>query len=98
MSWKFKVAGVQFRPNYKEAVKKIEEGDAATLEAEPTNKFDPNAVKIVCKGFFIGYVPKKFSSDISAFLEYAENPTATLTSVIPSAKPWDMFEVEVKDA
>ena len=39
----------------------LQEGAILTLEAEPENKFDPNAVKVLAfeKGEHIGYIPNK---------------------------------------
>jgi len=36
----------------------------ANIEDEPTNKFDPNAKKVVCNGYHIGYIPKELTSSI----------------------------------
>lgn len=41
---------------------------AATLESEPTNKYDPNAIKILANnGDRIGYVPNDITSNVRAF-------------------------------
>jgi hypothetical protein len=41
----------------------------AMLELEPTNDFDPNAVKVMVDGLQVGYVPKTFSSDVTKLLK-----------------------------
>lgn len=33
-------------------------GSPVTLEREPTNQYDPNAVKVILKDKHIGYIPK----------------------------------------
>ena len=41
---------------------------AGTLESEPTNPYDPNAIKILAKdGYMVGYVPKDMTSSVREF-------------------------------
>ena len=93
----FYVAGVQFRP--KEDIAKVlgtmKANDTLVLEPEPLNKFDPNAVKIIQGEFFIGYVPKKFSSEVSAMLGLGAPIICTVDEVNPAAKTYEMFKVTV---
>jgi hypothetical protein len=61
----FPVAGVKFRPVEAQAVANtLEEGDQLELELEPSNKFDPKAIKIIEpeSGAHIGYVPRSHNS------------------------------------
>ncbi len=44
-------------------------GTTITLEAEPTNGHDPNAVKILYKGTMLGYIPRGENEQISKFLQ-----------------------------
>lgn len=46
----------------------------ATLEAEPTNKYDRNAVKVVVRGWHIGYVPAEISADVATSLRRVRSP------------------------
>ena len=42
-----------------------------SLEEEPTNRYDPNAVQVVCRGEFfgtVGYVGKEFTPDVKEIL------------------------------
>ena len=109
MKRSFYVAGVQFRPRQEinEAVESLKAGDVLSLLPEPSNKFDPNAVKIMqeLKGDeeaktegvsrFLGYVPKKFSSEVSAMLGIGAPVVCTVDEVNPSAKTYEMFKVTV---
>jgi len=109
MKRSFYVAGVQFRPRQEinEAVESLKAGDVLRLLPEPSNKFDPNAVKIMqeLKGDeeaktegvsrFLGYVPKKFSSEVSAMLGIGAPVVCTVDEVNPSAKTYEMFKVTV---
>ena len=41
----------------------------ATLEPEPTNEFDPTAVKVVVEGVQVGYIPKFDSAAVTQMIE-----------------------------
>lgn len=111
MKREFFIAGVQFRPREEinMALKEMKEGDKLTLSPEPTNKFDPNAVKIYYEspydekwekeGFasFLGYVPKKFSSEVAGLLEAGIDLECVVKTVDPKAKTYEMFSVVVKE-
>jgi len=96
----FYIAGVKFH-QYKDVLNDVSEGNVLQLIPEPTNKYDPNAVQIHFdngdKSAFIGFVPKKFSSEISALLEVGIDLECKLTKFTKDAKPWEIFEVEIKE-
>lgn len=104
MKRQFFIAGVQFRPRQEidAAVKDMTVGDVLVLTPEPTNKFDPNAVKIEYTSqawgvvAFLGYVPKKFSSEVSAMLGIGAPITCTVDEVNPDAKTYEMIKVTVQ--
>lgn len=104
-SQEFFVAGVQFHNLHKcldalhQKFNSEEQEVALTLEPEPTNKYDPNAVKITFDGTMIGYVPKRFSAEVSALIEMEgiENISCIITELTPSAKPWERIKVEVTE-
>jgi hypothetical protein len=110
MKRQFFIAGVQFRPRAEISVaaKELKIGDKLLLVPEPTNKFDPNAVKIVLDyeesvnedeekhvSLFLGYVPKKYSSEISGLLSIDAPLICTVKAVDGNKSTWEMFEVEV---
>ncbi len=101
MNRKFHIAGVQYRPRNEinRVVKQLEVGIDLYLEMEPDNKFDSNAVKIIfvedVNDVFLGYVPKKFSAEISALIENDIDVFCIVTKVNPQGKTWEMIEVEV---
>lgn len=76
-------------------------GDKLILVSEPSNKFDPNAVQILFdipekdERVFLGYVPKKFSSEVTAFLSLGAPIICTVDEVNPAAKTYEMFKVTV---
>ena len=98
---KFYVAGVQHHELYK-VIPSLKEGDELNLIPEPTNKFDPNAVAIkflinsTGQDVMIGYVPKKFSSDVSAALEVGD-AKCIITKLNRDAKPWEQCEVKISE-
>jgi hypothetical protein len=111
MKRQFFIAGVQFRPKdqIRDALGEVKVGDTLSLVPEPTNRFDPNAIQIIYKtsdeieedgweylsSMFLGYVPKKFSSEVAAMIEIGASVTCTVDEVNPSAKTYEMFKVTV---
>jgi len=96
----FYIAGVQFRPENEiaQVIKQIHIGDVLVLTPEPTNSFDPNAVKIEYNvdNIFLGYVPKKYSSEVAGMLEIEAPITCTVDEVNPLAKTYEMIKVTVQ--
>jgi len=104
-SYEFYVAGVQFH-QAKNVLGELSEGIEFSLLPEPENKFDPNAIKILYDKYMdgyenepelimLGYVPKKFSAEVSAFMEIHENVVCELVKLNPSAKPWEQLKVNI---
>jgi hypothetical protein len=96
---KFFIAGVQFH-NLKKVINKLNEGDVLSLVPEPSNQYDPNAVRIEHLDYdeqtMCGYVPKKFSSEVSSMITLGMSPVCKISSLNPSAKPWEMCEVTIE--
>ena len=99
MKRSFYIAGVQFRPreDINKVVNILKIGDMISLSPEPSNKFDPNAVRIIKDEFFLGYVPKKFSSEISALMEIGGELKCVVEAVNPDAKAWEKIKVAIVD-
>lgn len=99
----FFVAGVQFH-QLDDCIKDIKVGGELMLVPEPDNKYDPNAVRIhfstgldsVKPDIMVGYVPKKYSPDISALLLVSKGVTCKVFEIIPKSKPWERLSVEIK--
>jgi len=96
----FFIAGVQFH-QLKTIIDKLEVDNYLQLTPEPTNKFDPNAVRIECftndGDVMCGYVPKKFSSEIAASIEAGFTLECTITELNKNAKPWEQCKVSIKE-
>lgn len=57
----FNIAGISHRDNIDDYLGEFK----GTLEAEPTNAYDPNAIKVLAPdGHHVGYVPKDITSEI----------------------------------
>lgn len=105
MKRQFFIAGVQFRPRQeiRKAAEGMKQGFHLGLVPEPTNKFDPNAVKIKyntetadgVESIFLGYVPKQFSSEVSALLNIGAPVNCIVDEVNPQAKTYEMFKVTI---
>lgn len=97
---KFYIAGVQHHQMYK-VMKKLEKGFFLFLIPEPTNKYDPNAIKITFpvsqEDVMLGYVPKRFSSEVSAAIELGKTLECVIVTLNKSAKPWEQCEVEIRE-
>lgn len=97
---KFYIAGVQHHQMYK-VLDKLKEGLYLYLSPEPTNKYDPNAIKItfptVHEYIMLGYIPKRFSSEISAVIEIEKIIDCVIVTFDKNAKPWEQCEVEIRE-
>ena len=91
---KFFIAGVQHHELH-EVIGDLKEDDELDLICEPDNKFDPNAIRIEIEDTMLGYVPKKFSAEVSAALEVGHDLECKITKLTPSAKPWEQCEVTI---
>ena len=90
--YNFDVVGESFQRDHLVALLKknkvIEVGEFATsamLELEPTNDFDPNAVKVMVDGLQVGYVPKTFSGDVTRMM----NDKGVTEFEVPVLLGWD---------
>ncbi len=95
----FYIAGVQFHESAR-VQDKFTEGTELILRPEPNNKYDPNAVALIYNDedlgdVMVGYVPAKFSGEVSATLLTADNVKCVLTEVNLNAKTWERFKVDI---
>jgi len=91
----FYIAGVKFH-KLNTIINDLKVGDILDLSPEPTNKFDPNAVKIEYGFIMLGYVPKKFSSEISAIFEIGLNLECVIVELNPGAKSWEQCKCVIR--
>lgn len=68
-----RVAGVSYRgEKARKALRLAEDGELVYLYAEPDNKFDSSAVKVVLDDVHIGYIPKERSFAVFQALKYLD--------------------------
>lgn len=102
--YEFYVAGVQHHKLHT-CIKEINVGDSLILMPEPTNRFDPNAVRIEFASLnqgtevMLGYVPSKkgdYASKISAAL-MIKSLRCEVLELNPEAKTWEQLKVVIFD-
>ena len=96
----FYVAGVKFRKDWKKNLEEFKIDDELTLVPEPTNKFDPFAIKVYStSNVHLGYVPAKTgeAKEISNALNEGRLFTTKVSDLNPDFEPWRALEVEVKE-
>lgn len=86
------LVGVPFRGAYaKELVKKLtlDDGELLELEAEPTNEYDSEAVKVIYKpdDSHIGYLARENNHDVFQALERKEKLNIEITGFENTLKP-----------
>lgn len=101
--YQFHVAGVQFH-QLKTCINEVKVGDILQLVPEPSNKWDPNAVRIefysVDKGtnIMLGHVPSKkgdYASKVTADISIGTKLRAEVVALNPQAKTWEQLEVAI---
>lgn len=104
VSYEFYVAGVQHHKLHT-CIKEVQVGDVLTLVPEPSNKYDPNAVRIefasVNQGteIMVGYVPAK-QQDLSAKVSAAlmiKDLKCTVIELVPEENPWKQLKVRIEE-
>lgn len=76
-----KLVGTHFRPQQaKDIVALMQVGAVITFEREPTNEFDPNAIKCMHLGHHIGYIEAQQAIWIAPEMDQALDPDAPTDS------------------
>ncbi|MEE1877824.1 HIRAN domain-containing protein [Altererythrobacter litoralis] len=60
---------------------RVDPGDRVTLEREPDNPRDPNAVAVVWKGYDIGYLPREDASTLASALDAGREHVAQVHEI-----------------
>lgn len=81
----FDVAGTRHRPDVKKCMDFINVNDKLSLELEPENKYDKNAIKVIFnkdnKEYHLGYVPRYYSEELSELLKSKVEYSAMIQSI-----------------
>jgi hypothetical protein len=60
------IRGNHFRPaSAKTVYNELEWDEELSLEPEPENQYDENAIKVLARGEHVGYVGKEFAAELS---------------------------------
>jgi hypothetical protein len=87
------LAGASFRPaEAKDILRGLSVGDFLDLEAEPDNRFDSNAVKLLYAGEHLGYVAKINNPEVAEALAEGQALSARVIDFETSLKPVLMIE------
>jgi hypothetical protein len=95
---KIKLVGVS---NYVDAVRRLTPGAKVSIEPEPTNPYDPNAVVVKFEGDTVGYLPAKFAERVVegmpglAFTGHIDDVTVHDGHVVGG---WVIFDSESTEA
>lgn len=73
------LVGSNFRPaECREIVKTLEEGTVLTLERDPDNQYDSNAVKVTLDGNHLGFIPKSDNADLANEMDHGKEFVCTM--------------------
>lgn len=89
------LVGVAFRPaGTKDIVRSLIIGDELLLEAEPTNSYHANAVKVLDdEGNHLGYIERDQADEIAPLLAEGAKATAVVQSFLSELKPHLRIEI-----
>ena len=80
--------GVQFRDaSVKEVVRELNVDDELTLERDPENAYDTNAIKVLQDSIFLGFVEKDVAAEIADRLDNGDEYTCTVVGFLSDIKP-----------
>lgn len=93
----FHIAGFTYW-NGLEVFDRLKIGSELQLEVEPTNGYDPNAVKILFEETMLGYIPRDANEEISKFLQlgYADLFNVLISRITPDMHPEKQISVVVR--
>ena len=99
--FEFYIAGVQHH-QLKTCISEVEVGNCLNLILEPSNKYDPNAVRIELyslkqdKDIMLGFVPMKFSASVSALMTI-QDLFCVVVELNLDEKPWRQIKVAIEE-
>jgi hypothetical protein len=84
--------GVNFRgAEIRELVKALPIGTTFTLERDPENQYDANAIKVIYSAededHFVGFVAKEVAEELAPLLDSGYTATATIIDFLGDIKP-----------
>ncbi len=86
------IVGRNFRPAEARAVfDSLTSEDTIELEREPSNAYDQYAIKVLCRGEFIGYIERGCSMNLGPILDREEGAVAE--GHIPKMQTLKVFSI-----
>lgn len=88
------LAGSQFHA-LPAVVDQIRVGDPLTLQREPDNPHDSNAVQVLWQAHMLGYVPRRENRAIARALDQKITLDARVVALRPNETPWKRLRFEI---
>lgn len=88
------LAGSQFHA-LPEIIEQIRIGDPLTLQREPGNPHDRNAIQVLWQGHLLGFVPRRENKMIARAMDRNEPLIARVVALHPDASPWRRLRFEI---
>lgn len=90
----YPIVGAKHRgPEAQRIVRALAMDEALILERDPTNPYDPNAVKVVARGEHVGFVPKALAALLAKDMDAAGNASVPAKFAVGSDRaPCAMVE------
>ena len=88
------LAGSQFYALEK-LLPQMQEGDALSLQREPDNKHDHNAVLVLWRGEKLGYLPRRENKSVAAAMDQGEKVHGRILRLRADPNPWKQLEIQI---
>lgn len=62
-------------------IRNLHDGDPVTLIREPSNRFDPSAIKLMSRYGQIGYIARRVASDLAIDMDRGGTVSATIKDI-----------------
>mgnify|MGYP003336727829 FL=1 len=88
------LAGFQYYPG-KALGNEMKVGDALTLQRQPSNPHDANAVIVFWNGQRLGYIPRRENSNVARQMEWGAPVKAHIVKMTEARNTWQRIAFEV---
>ncbi len=88
------LAGSQFH-DLAEVVSHIQVGDTLTLQRDPTNPHDSNAIQVLWQGHLLGFVPRRENKAVARAMDRGDPLVARVVALRPEESPWRRLRFEI---
>ena len=88
------LAGSQFHA-LPDVVSQIRIGDTLTLQRDPTNPHDSNAIQVLWQGHVLGFVPRRENKAVARAMDRGQPLVARVVALRPEESPWRRLRFEI---